>query len=82
MLASVAHSHHSVLANSGACSSFSRAACCETGLFGLSVAFWFLFALTLDREVLILTSGVHCVITGRRLGGGGGGGGDNHVWEI
>ena len=46
--------------------------CCvlRSRVFGLSVAFWPLFALTLDREVLILTSVVHCVTTGGRLGGG------------
>ena len=51
--------------------------CCETGLFGLSLVFWFLFARTLDQEVLIFTFGVHCVEGVG--GGGGGGGGDNHV---
>ena len=44
-------------------------ACCETGLFRLLVVFWFLFALTVDREVLIFASGIHCVITGGGLGG-------------
>ena len=67
MLASVAHFHHSVLASSGACASFSRVA--KPFFFGLSVVFWFLFALTLDRKVLIFNSGVRCVITGGGLGG-------------